>query len=222
MQPLRITAVMQDGRVAGTEPWFPLDSMLASVWIRRNYPELAYLPITGENPIIDAELPFERRGHGDDWYWACSFNQGVKLGEYIRYWHKRQDDQFEQYIDFGGKRGKIDTKSGRYKGYRMPLVIQLFDRLVWYAVGDLDAVKDLCSGIITIGKKGSQGLGYVDYWTVDPWRDDWSEVGPSGQIIMRALPLREGDPLPKGRIARHGVRPPYWEPSRSRLCMMPV
>lgn len=215
MQPLRIQAIMQDGRVAGTEPWFPLDSILAAAWIRRERPGLAYLPMDGD-PII-AELPFERRGQGNDWYWACSFNTEASLHEYVMYWHKRFDDQLEQYIDFGGKRGRVDTKSGKYKAYRMPLVVQLFDRLTWYAVGDLEAVQSLCEMVTHIGKKPSQGLGAVDYWTVEPWQEDWS-VARDGRL-MRTAP--KGDMVGVGRIGQYGIRPPYWYVDHQRLCMMP-
>lgn len=221
MHPLKISAIMQDGRVAGTEPWFPLDGVLSSMWIRREFPELAYMPIEDTSKIIDAELPFERRGRGNDWYWACSFNQGRKLGEYVTYWHKRQDDAFERYIEFGKRRGKIDHKSGRFKAYRMPLVIQLFDRLIWYAVGDLEAVRDLCHRVTHIGKKPAQGYGAVDRWIVEPFDKDWSEYGPDGQV-MRAIPVRDGESMRPGtKYANWKIRPPYWESSRARVCKMP-
>jgi len=219
MQSLRIQAIMQDGRVAGTDPWFPLDSILASIWIRRNCPELAYLPICGD--LIIADLPFERRGAGYDWYWACSFNTEIPLTEYVMHWHKRFDDHMEQYIDFGSKRGRVDTKSGKYKAYRMPLVVQLFDRLTWYAVGDLDVVRDLCSAVTHLGKKSSQGLGAVDYWSVEPWPEDWSETreGRLTRGIPAELALPEG--VQTGRLAQYGVRPPYWMREHQRVCYMP-
>lgn len=220
MQPLRITAVMQDGRVAGTESYFPLDGILASAWMRKHHPELVHLPIYDTSKIIDAELPFERRGQDDDWYWACSFNQGEKLTEYVTHWHKRQDDNLEKYIEFGNRRGKIDNKSGKFKAYRMPLVIQLFDRLIWYAVGDQELVRELCEMITHIGKKPAQGYGAVDYWKVEPWPEDWSEYGSQGKVT-RAIPIKDGEPLQPGRIGRYGIRPPYWEPSRGRVCEMP-
>lgn len=221
MQPLKITAVMQDGRIAGTEPWFPLDSILASVWIKRNYPELAYLPITDTNKIIEAQLPFERRGSGDDWYWACSFNTVPPLHEYVMHWHKRFDDHLEQYIDFGGKRGKVDIKSSKFKAYRMPLVVQLFDRLVWYAVGDLDAVRALCNKVTHLGKKSAQGLGCVDYWTMEPWPEDWGEVARGK--VTRALPIELGMPAGVGaaNVQLHSIRPPYWHTGNQRVCYMP-
>jgi CRISPR type IV-associated protein Csf3 len=135
------------------------------------------------------------------------------------HWHKRFDDQLEQYIDFGGRRGRIDIKSSKYKAYRMPLVVQLFDRLEWYAVGDPGAVLDLCQGVTHIGKKSSQGLGSVDYWTVEPWPEDWSEHR-EGQLT-RAVPMELLPLWAMGRVAQYGIRPPYWWNGHQRLCVMP-
>lgn len=223
MQPLKITAHMQDGRIAGTEPWFPLDSILAAEWMRRYYPEAYYNAsshmLSGE--MITPELPFERRGAGDLWYWACSFNTVPPIHEYVMHWHKRFDDHLEKYIDFGGRRGRIDIKSSKYKAYRMPLVVQLFDRLEWYAVGDLGAVLDLCRGVTHIGKKSSQGLGAVDYWTVEPWPEDWSEV--VGGRLTRAVPVELGllPGVTSGRVGTYGIRPPYWMSDYQVICHMP-
>ena len=223
MQPMRITAHMQDGRIAGTEPWFPLDGILAAEWMRRNHPEAYYNASSYmlTHDLIVPELPFERRGAGEEWYWACSFNQAEKLGEYILHWHKRFDDRLEQYIDFGSRRGRIDTKSGKYKAYRMPLVVQIFDRLEWYAVGDPEAIRNLCHGITHIGKKTSQGLGAVDYWEVEPWSEDWSEV--RGGKVTRALPVELGLPeeVSSSKVAQYGIRPPYWWSEHQRVCYMP-
>ncbi len=194
MQPLKITAHMQDGRVATIDGYLPLDSILAAEWMRRNHPETYYNAsshMLGSN-MITPKLPFERRGADDLWYWACSFNTSPPLGEHVMHWHKRFDDQFEKYIDFGGRRGRIDIKSSRYKAYRMPLVVQLFDRLEWYAVGDPGKVLDLCRGVTHVGKKSSQGLGAVDWWEVAPWPEDWSEA--VGGKLSRVTPVLRSGP----------------------------
>ena len=221
MQPLKIQAIMQDGRLAGTESWFPLDSILAAEWMRRNYPEAYYNASSHmlTNELIVADLPFERRGAGGDWYWACSFNTEAPRHEYVMHWHKRFDDQLEQYIDFRGKRGRVDTKSAKFKAYRMPMVIQLFDRLTWYAVGDLETVRDLCNAVTHIGKKSAQGLGAVDYWTVEPRPEDWSVA--AGDRLTRAVPLSDMPGDIAGRVSQYGIRPPYWHSSHQRICLMP-
>jgi len=223
MQPLKITAVMQDGRLGGAEPWFPLDSILAAEWMRRNHPDKFYNASSNmlSGQWIVAELPFERRGSGDDWYWACSFNTEKPIHEYITYWHKRFDDHLERYVDFGKRRGKIDIKSGKFKAHRMPLVTQIFDKLIWYAVGDLDAVLDLCMGVTHIGKKVSQGLGCVDYWRVEPHDHDWSEI-MDGKVT-RSLPVSLGMPkkVREAAVAEKSVRPPYWLVDNQKLCYVP-
>lgn len=225
MQPLKITAHLQDGRVAGTEPWFPLDSILAAAWMREHHPDAYYNASSHmlTNDIIIAELPLERRGENDDWYWACSFNQSPVLHEYVMHWHKRFDNQLGKYIDFGGKRGRVNTTSGKHKAYRMPLVVLLFDCLAWYAVGDLNEIRTLCRKVTHIGKKSSQGLGAVDWWEVEPFAYDWSVVGEGG-TLMRAIPA--GDRLPDGmtgaQLATWGIRPPYWHIENKRLCFMPA
>lgn len=223
MQPLKITAIMQDGRIAGTEPWFPLDSILASAWMRRHYPEAYYNASSHllTNEMIIADLPFDRRGKDDNWYWACSFNTAPPIFEYVMHWHKRFDDDLEKYLNFKGRRGKIDTKSGRLKSYRMPLIIKLFERLEWYAVGNLDRVKELCASITSIGKKAAQGIGFVDHWKVEPWPEDWS-VERNGELT-RAVPAEVG--LPRGvlasRAALRGIRPSYWHSGNQKLCWVP-
>ena len=223
MQPLKITAKMQDGRVAGTDPYFPLDSIMAAEWMRRNHPEAYYNASSHllTNDLIVPDLPLARCGEGEDWYFACSFNTIPPIAEYIMYWHKRFDDQLEQYIEFKGKRGKVDVRSGKNKAYRMPLVVQLFDYLQWFAVGHLESVRELISTITHIGKKTSQGLGGVDYWEVEPWPEDWSVVRDGK--LTRAIPVESGFPeeVQESRIALYGIRNPYWHTSNQRVCIMP-
>ncbi len=222
MQPMRIRAYLLDGRIAGTESYFPLDSILAAEWIRRNHPETFYEPPPPgvKSGWIEAPLPFERRGRGNRWYWACSFNQAAPVAEYITYWHRRFDDALERYIDFQGRRGKVDEKSGKYKAYRMPLNILLLPWLEWYAVGDIEAVRELCRGIMAIGKKPAQGYGIVEHWEVVPWPEDWSEARDGK--ITRAIPMEMGL-LPGVRNANvrlYGTRPPYWR--KQEEVWMPV
>lgn len=220
MQPMRIRAYLLDGRIAGTEAYFPLDSILAAEWIRRHHPGEFYNPPPPgmETGWIEAELPLERRGQGNDWYWASSFNQSAPKGEYIAYWNRRFDDQFEQYIDMKGKRGKISISSGRYKAYRSPLNILLFNFLEWYAVGDIDAINELCSGIVAIGKKPAQGYGLIEKWEIVPWSEDWSEIGPGNKIMRALLQL---PPKVNGTMRLYGFRPPYWAKKNQRVVYMP-
>ena len=196
MKPLKITAHMQTGKIATTDLYLPLDSIMASIWMHKNRPDLAYAPIIDYENMVDAELPLEKRGEGDDWYWACSFACGEPKKEEILHWHKRFDfDLGTQYVDFEKRRGRVDVKSGHYKNYRMPLVTYLIPKLEWYAIGDLKQVEALVNEITHIGKKRSQGFGRVQRWTVEEWPEDLS--------FLRAIPDPNGD-------MEMGIRPPYW------------
>ena len=219
MNPLRVRAYLLDGRIAGTESYFPLDSILAAEWIRRHYPEKFYEPPPPgvKEGWVEALLPFARRGTGAQWYYACSFNVAPPAGEYVTYWHRRFDDSLERYVDFQGRRGKVDEKSGRYRAYRMPLNILLLPYLEWYAVGDVEAVRELCADIPAIGKKPAQGYGIVERWEVRLWPHDWSEVR-DGRLTRAVYEPPEGV---RGRSRVYGMRPPYWLSEHQSVCYMP-
>ncbi len=184
-----------DGRVATTDGYLALDGILAMAWIRKYRPELVGQPPDFDN-FVEAELPLEKRGECDDWYWACSFACFEVLKEDRRYWHKRFDqDLGEQYIDFNGRRGSVNVKSAQYKNYRIPLNYILIPKIEWYAVGDKAEIEILLQYITHIGKKPSQGFGRVREWTVEEWPEDLS--------WLRPIPDPNGDDFA-------AIRPPYW------------
>jgi len=221
MQPLVITAILFDGRVATTDDFLPLDSILAAEWLRIKLGDDFYNPPPpGQSEgWIEADLSnvLEKRGKGARWYWACSFNSVKHISEYMTYWNRRFDDGLEKYIDFKGRRGKVDAGSGRYKAYRMPLAIRLYPELKWYAVGDKKIVEQLLSGVNGIGKKQSQGFGLIKAWQAEECAEDYSEYGPGG--LMRAVyDLKDGI---KGIRRAYGVRPPYWRRENQDLVWVP-
>lgn len=206
MEPLRITASMLTGQIATHDRYLPLDSMLAWAWMCENRPEKMEVSLSGirADNLIHPELPLERRGSGEDWYWACSFACGEVRREEIQYWHKRFDQaQAEEYVDFQGRRGAVNVKGGRYKNYRMPFVIILAKRLTWYAVGDRVGVDKLLRRVTHVGKNRSQGFGRVSDWKVESWPEDLS--------WLRHIPLSNG-------VLMMGIRPPYWLNEHLRPC----
>lgn len=209
MQPLKITAYLQIGKVATTELFLPLDSILAWAWMKLNHPEQLEISSSAIriDDVMELKLPLEKRGEGDNWYWACSFACGEPKNEEILYWHKRFDVQLaEDYVDFNKRRGRVDVKSGAYKNYRMPLITYLIPKLEWYAVGDWAEIEMLLSYVTHIGKKRSQGLGRVSRWTVEKWPEDLS--------YLRPIPDENGD-------QEMGIRPPYWLASQYKLVKFP-
>ncbi len=216
MRPLRVTAVLADGRVATVDGFLPLDSILAAAWMRLNRPDLYYGQDCGRLPadeLFHPPLPLERRTENGEWFWACSFAQYTPVGEGIDHWHKRFDAQYERYVDFQGRRGRVADKSGPYKSYRMPLVYMVAPTLTWYAVGDGAAVESLLAGIAGIGKKVGIGYGQVARWTVEDWGEDLSCRDRRGRP-MRTLPTKDGP-------FYGGIRPPYWHPANQVMCARP-
>lgn len=209
---LRVRAILSEGRVVSSDGYLPLDSILAWAWMRANHPELLEADNAGHGVLIEPELPLERCGEGDDWYWACSFAQYEQAQEYIGHWHKRFDaDLASEYVDFLGRRGKVSGTMGRYRAYRMPLVIRVTPHIDWYCMGEAETIRDLLKLVTHIGKKASQGYGTVTEWQVERWPQDWSVYGPDGRL-MRAIP---------GGDRTYGIRPPYWLPANWRECRMP-
>lgn len=216
MRPLKVTAVMADGRVASIDGRLYLDSILAFSWMLEHHGDRVLFDFAATNGIIDPDLSgaLEKRGEGDDWYWACS--QGVfdQRSEHIEFKHKRIHVMAaERYVDFQGQRGKIVTAGGPYKNWRVPIVVRLVPEVVWYCVGDPDEIRRLLDYITHIGAQRRSGYGLVKEWRVEPWEHDWSEYGPEGEL-MRPLPDPEG-------TEETGIRPPYWSATNWRVCRVP-
>jgi len=204
MQPLKITAVMASGQVAAIDDVINFDSLIGYVWMEENYPEHLHNDGLKTGKVIIPELPLEKRGSGNDWYYAASIAEYEVLKETLVYWHKRLDVPLsEQYVDFRGKSEKIKVNAGRYKNYRIPLVIKLIPELTWYVVGDKTEIERMVQKIYRIGKKRSQGFGEIKEWIVEEINEDYS--------YRRYIPAPTGNEL-------RGIRPPYHWIGNQRLC----
>jgi CRISPR type IV-associated protein Csf3 len=121
--------------------------------------------------------------------------------------------RFQHMVDFRGKRGKIETKSGRYK----PLHVHVHARhalyIDWYCTGHRAEIEDLLRFCTHLGKKSSQGWGEVLRWEIVDWPEAWYLNGPGGKL-MRAVPTR-------GPGYLYGIRPSYWLPKHQFTCRMP-
>lgn len=198
-EPLCVAAHLFDGRIAATELMLPLDSILAYAWMAEHHPDRLHVVSSGFDPadLIVPELPLERRGEGDLWYWACSCAFGQPLMEQTAHWHKRFDAfEAEQYMILK-RRNVVNTAAGPYKAHRIPLTVFLVPRLEWWLVGDLGEVRRLLQGITHVGKKRGQGYGRIARWEVALAAEDRSHARP--------IPDPEGD-------AHLAIRPPYWHP----------
>ena len=212
--PLRITAWLQTPVVS--DALLPIDAVLYYAAHRELYGErIASHP--------GALIPSEHReqalvplaiceGHTPTWYYAASSAQWpTETVEGTDHWTCRFDAGLSDLIDL--PHGRINTASGRYRGYHMPVFYRSALSVWWYVRGNRETITRLLRLVSHLGKKTSQGWGAVLRWQVEPIEQDWSVTGPSGEC-MRPIPASDGDMLA-------GYRPPYWVPSRQTICRMP-
>lgn len=219
MKNLKITARLLDGRVNSSDGLFNFDSILAYAWMLENHPdELLNNSLKLDN-LIEPKLPLARDENGR---WKTSVGFYVQYAETVEYWHKKIND-FDAgiYVDFQGKRGKIDSQKGEFKAYRMPQLIRIISDIEFYCVGDPDGIHSLLRFVMNIGKKGSQGYGYVKEWIIEDVEDDYTDIGPYG--IMRTKPFT-GELPDDGQtyqIRKMRLKPPYHLHTDRVPCIIP-
>lgn len=115
------------------------------------------------------------------------------------------------------ERTKIMQTGGRFKSFMLPLRVRLVDQIVWYAVLRTapTGLRQLLQKAISVGKKGSQGYGAVQGWSVETCKEDWSwyAESPDGPVLMRPLPAAMDHPqnLQGFRKSFGGCVGPYWQ-----------
>jgi CRISPR type IV-associated protein Csf3 len=216
MRTLKVTAHLQAPVVS--DAFLPLDGVLYFLYMREKYGDQA-VTIPGRNHETkgpDGFLPLKRcQTHTQQWYYACSFAQwSVPCVEDTGYWHKRFDTHATRMLDHGRIKGRLDQGSGKYRTYRMPVFTRHALSVHWYCVGERDALSALLRFATHLGKKYSQGYGAVLRWDIEPAPEDYSAVGPDGQL-MRAIP----SDTPGAVIC--GYRPSYWDRRNQAPCRMP-
>ncbi len=209
-EPLRVRAYLQTGVISNR--YLPLDGALLAVAMRERYGvQFVTSPKALFHKLVD--LPLEKRGEGDRWYYACSFAQwSSDLVESSNFFVKRFDLALSDLIDFGGKVKKINTAGGRYKNYHIKVYYNVALWVEWYLVGNEREIRRLLRFVTHLGKKTVQGWGAVKEWEVERIDDDWS-VWKEGKLV-RAIPSDTGDYL-------YGIRPPYWLSQHQFMCQMP-
>jgi len=221
-RPLQITAELRTPVI--TDEWLPFDGMLYHQAMRERWGGLVLTwPGANNNGAQPVRLPLKKCGVGEEWYYAASFAQPRQwwVVEGIDHWAKRFDQSLVSLLARDGKRCVLNTRSGRYKLYHMPVFYRCALRVQWYVVGSQRRIKELLCTLTNIGKKGSQGWGRVSAWHVEPCAEDWSEVR-DGQLT-RALPVTEATQrgLPF-ELAHYGIRPSYHASANLLPVAMPV
>jgi hypothetical protein len=213
---LQITAWLQTGVVG--DPSLPIDAVIyyaahrASLAPRMASHAGAFTARETEDAVT---LPLAIvNGASREWYYAASSAQWpTVVADGTDHWTCRFDGQLAHLLE--SPTGRLDTASGRYRGYHMPVYYRHALSVWWYVRGDRERLTDLLRGVSHLGKKTSQGWGAVRRWEVEICADDWSVTGPGG-ALMRPVPTTD----PEAPLI--GYRPPYWHPRRQAPCRVPL
>lgn len=229
-EPLRISAVPVTPLVYFADGCH-LDGILAEAVRRDMSPaERASLPPVNSPWLLDFDLPLARWRYeavlpagtaealwaeppettpegllrGQVWGWRASALCAVWVGEDTHQVRKYSaTGQMARFAPATG--GKVQTSSGKFKGWQKPYPTRLAQEYVWYAVGDARRIEHLLTEHMrAVGKLHGQGMCRVQNWKVEPWHSDWS--CERGGELMRVLPVSCGL---AGVVRSAKIRAPY-------------
>jgi len=199
-----------------SDSYLPLDGVLlwAAMHIKRGW-QVATMP--GQTTREPCKLPLRKRRGNGFWYYHCSFaiwSHPVAVG--VSHWSKRFDHAEVSLLDHS--RGSVEMAKGRYRPMRIPVQYRHCLRLTWYACGVPDQVRELLRHIHYLGKKSSQGYGFVRDWHVEQIDHDISIRNHHGQLMRSVHP---SDAKPGDLMGHYGLHPPYWRPDHQQVVALP-
>lgn len=175
-----------------------------------------------EIPIIKDKLGF--------YYASRMFFDKNKAVEGVDSWKKRWENKHDDIVDFGKAKKRINTGSGQFKSYNVPVIFNSIKK-VWFYFGSYDVaeVDLLVSKYLNgIGKKVSIGFGWFDNHDIIKVDKNNLEIS---SVLIRPLPI---DYLKKNRhifnnlidnftlktkISTGNLTPPYWKKSMNEKIM---
>ncbi len=150
---------------------------------------------------------------------ASYFQPIGETTEYLDSWKKRFESKYSYLADFGKTKRRVDTSSGKYRSYNMPLPAVCVNSgyFVFAGLGKkvLKIMKDY---IVGIGKKRGEGFGWIDFMELTKA----PELKIKDIIRLRPIPkkIAEKNDI-KGDISFCAWKAPYWLRTNSCECVVP-
>ncbi len=223
MEPLRITARLERG-IASPVRLPRIDSLLAAVEAVY-FLELDPPDPSKPTPFVSIDHVIERSPCGR--YYRASFAE-ADVEEYERgRFVNRRFPLGEAQLLGGASLGSLNLQTGACKSFRTPIESAHLraDKIVWYVVGDADAIMARLRFVTGLGKRRAVGLGKL---ALDPWSVEPCETWPGFPVIrdarpLRALPLDAMEPEAAQAFEGYAcLMYPYQETWREELCLVPA
>ena len=202
----------------------PFDALLVhALYNSRKRPTDAKVPGIQSDRSLKLHLPLKKsnRKYGHRFYLA-SFGiiDGGKDG--MEHWRKRWHEQNDFLVDFGKSKRRIDTASGDYRSYNMPIpTIQAEEIKFYFESENPEEVEKILFDLAGIGKNVNSGYGWFSDFTINQKETN------KKLIFYRYLPssyeMRKWMERNKINYTEKNGRyfPPYWDRSKSDLILVP-
>lgn len=207
-----------------------LDAILLFEYCRRTDKDFKNRNLNIDDFEYPIDFPVKRIEFGDDdWFYACS-DAIYTIDKVTKgYWNRRTDDK--NFENVCGVEKKINTGSGSFRNYRMPIIENLCKEFKWYIVGDKEQIESLLKSIKCVGKKAiAQGIGEVNEWIVENIGNDYSIF--KEDMLIKTVPVSylNNDVTKYGShnsvVKLCNYRPPYWlmpphQKASHKMCIVP-
>lgn len=217
--PLKITAILTDGRLNSADGVVMLDSILYHAWFIKYAPDVlegVYSHGDGYIGLPLRQLPGNR--------WAASKGVYEEISQEVEHFVKRPDFfAGDKYDHLNMKKGLISDSIGKFRAYRVPQIIRIVKDgiITFWAIGHKREVQELLDLMLNVGKKSAIGYGKVAKWIVEDCEEDYTVWHPE-HGLMRPIPVEEAEEKLKYPTMMYGVKPPYWKDKNQRLCYVPI
>lgn len=196
-----------------------LDAILSYCLQRESHRHIGYYAGTWRDREYDGinRLPEVLAFHGEIPL-ATRLQYDANAPMYADSWKKRFEPKYASLADFGKAKRRIDTSSGQYRSFNMPLPARVIQEAWFFFIGDGTRVQELLDRWIwAIGKKPSEGFGVIKNITLHPWDINELEV-----LSMRPVPVEIAQSLGiQGMEQYCAWRPPYWGRRNHARCVVP-
>lgn len=169
------------------------------------------------NEITEEPLPLEKHPNYD--FYLASYMFAEHIEEGLDAWRKRWDARHDQLANFGKARRRINTASGEFKSFDIPVVTQSTKAVWFYFKGNADGVELILKELNGIGKKSDIGFGWFSDFEIEDAKEDMTLCRPLPmEFVKTNLKELQGLSLSSGFGS---WRMPYWKAEYQEKIVIP-